>query len=111
MRIFIGWVYNLLIRLVFNVHVRDIDCSFKLYKRRVFQVIELTSQTGLIDVEILTKAQKAGFTLTQIGVNHYPRIRGVTMYEMGRRNKVFAWVRPQVIWDLLKEMRELRSQL
>ena len=112
MRIFIAAVYNLLINLLFQVHVRDIDCSFKIYKKKVFDAIRLHSDTGLIDAEILVKAKKAGFTIApQIPVTHFPRTLGRTMYEVGPRGKFFAFVKPSVIIEIFAEIKKLWFEL
>lgn len=99
MRIFIAWVYNLLIRILFNLKVKDIDASFKLYKKDVFKKIRLKANTGLVDAEILIKARKNGFFIGQIGVTHYPRIKGITT------------VRPKIIIDIFKEIKILWQEL
>ena len=111
MRIFIAYVYNLLIRILFGLKIRDIDASFKLYKSEIFDKMRLVTNTGLTDAEVLIKAQKLGFKIGQIGVVHYPRLKGRTSYEVGYRNKVFAIVRPRVIIDVLLEIKTLRSDL
>lgn len=111
MRIFIGEVYNILIKILFNLNIRDIDASFKLYKKKVFKNMALKANTGLIDAEVLIKAGKNGFSIGQIGVAHYPRMKGQTSYEMGKRNKIFAIVRPRVIMDVLGEIKDLWSDL
>lgn len=111
MRIFIANVYNLLIRILFNLKIRDIDASFKLYKKEIFKNMRLVTNTGLTDAEVLIKAQRQGFKIGQIGVKHYPRIHGRTSYEMGARNKIFAFVKPKVIIDILSEIRSLWSDL
>lgn len=111
MRIFIANVYNMLIRVLFNLKVRDIDASFKLYKREVFNNMRLKANTGLIDAEILIKAKKNGFSIGQIGVTHYPRIKGQSIYEIGKRNKLFAFVKPSVIMEILSEIKKLWSEL
>ncbi|MCL5439128.1 MAG: glycosyltransferase family 2 protein [Patescibacteria group bacterium] len=111
MRIFVAWVYNMFIRILFNLDVLDIDASFKLYKKDVFKKIKLKANTGLIDAEILIKAKKNGFSIGQIGVKHYPRTKGKTVYEMGNRNKIVAFVKPRVIIDVLSEIRNLWSDL
>jgi glycosyltransferase involved in cell wall biosynthesis len=108
MRIFIAFVYNILIRVLFGLKIRDIDASFKLYEREVFDKIRLKSKTGLIDAEVLIKAQKNGFLIGQIGVRHYPRIKGRTVYGLGKRN---TFVRPKVIFDVLREMKSLWRDL
>lgn len=111
MRIFIADVYNLLIRILFGLKVRDIDSSFKLYKKEIFKNMKLVTNTGLTDAEVLIKAQRQGFKIGQIGVAHYPRLHGRTSYEVGIRNKIFAFVKPGVIIDILKEIKTLWSEL
>lgn len=112
MRIFIANVYNFLIRFFFNLKIKDVDAAFKLYRKEVFEKIRLKASTGLIDAEVLIKAKKLGFSIGQIGIKHYPRINGQTSYEIGRRrNKVFAFVKPKVIIDILSEMKTLWSDL
>lgn len=107
MRIFVANVYNVLIRILFGLKVKDVDASFKLYDRKVFDKMKLVTNTGLTDAEVLIKAQKLGFKIGQIGVRHYPRIHGRTSYEVGARNKIIAFVKPEVIIDILKEIRTL----
>lgn len=111
MRVLIADIYNLLIKLLFGVNIKDIDASFKLYKRKVFENMKLKANTGLIDAEILIKAKKAGFSIGQIGVKHYPRIKGQTRFEMNKKNKIFALVPPKVIIEILWEIKKLWREL
>ena len=110
MRIFVAAVYNLLIRILFNLNVRDIDSSFKLFKKNVIADLNLKSKTGLIDAEVLIKASKRGYAIGQVGVNHFPRRKGQTIYAMGRSNGL-AIVKPKVIIDILKEIKTLWTDL
>jgi glycosyltransferase involved in cell wall biosynthesis len=71
-----GWCWTKLVCLLFGMKIRDIDCAFKLYKREIFDNIELSSTGALIDAEILARAIRAGYTITQTGVHHYPRKAG-----------------------------------
>lgn len=111
MRVLVADVYNFLVRILFGLKVKDIDSSFKLYKKEVFRNMKLITNTGLTDAEVLIKAQRQGFKIAQIGIKHYPRMRGRTSYELGGRNKVFALVRPSVILDILFEMKTLWQDL
>lgn len=111
MRIITAKVYNMLIRILFSLNVKDIDASFKLYKKEIFKNMTLKADTGLIDAEILIKAKKSGYMIGQIGITHYPRIKGQTQYEIGKRNKIVAFVRPKVITDILSEIKTLWSDL
>ena len=71
-----GWCWTRLICLMFGLKIRDIDCAFKLYKREIFDKIELSSTGALIDAEILARAARKGYRITQKGVHHYPRTAG-----------------------------------
>ena len=71
-----GWCWTKLVCLLFGLRIRDIDCAFKLYKREVFDNIELSSTGALIDTEILARAARKGYRITQKGVHHYRRTAG-----------------------------------
>jgi len=71
-----GWAWTKLVCLLFGMKARDIDCAFKLYKTEIFDNIELSSSGALIDAEILARAVRKGYTVTQKGVHHYPRTAG-----------------------------------
>ena len=68
--------WGALVNFLFRMRVRDVDCAFKLYRREMFDRMELESTGALIDTEILAKALRLGYTITQIGVRHYPRLAG-----------------------------------
>jgi len=71
-----GWCWTKLVCLLFGIKVRDIDCAFKLYKREIFDNIKLVSTGALIDAEILARAVRKGYRITQQGIHHYPRTAG-----------------------------------
>lgn len=71
-----GWLWTRAICLAFSMRIRDVDCAFKLYKRPIFDEIEMESTGALIDTEILARAIRKGFRITQKGVHHYPRTAG-----------------------------------
>lgn len=71
-----AWCWTKLVCMLFNMKIRDIDCAFKLYKREIFNNITLSSTGALIDAEILARATRKGYRITQRGVHHFPRITG-----------------------------------
>jgi glycosyltransferase involved in cell wall biosynthesis len=75
-RLVLSWGYNLLVRVLFRIRVRDVDCAFKLFRREVFDSITIESKKFFVDTEILAKASRAGMKMTEIGVRHYPRTAG-----------------------------------
>ncbi len=110
MRIFTAWVYNLMIRFLFGLRVRDVDCSFKVFRREIFQGMTIRARSGLADAEILIKAIKAGSRFCEVGVHHYPRTHGATSYNIGRWQN-FGFVRPSVVTEILGEIRRLWNEL
>lgn len=76
LRIIGAWGFNLLVRTMFNINVRDIDCAFKLFRRHVFDKIHVESEQFMVDAEILAKAQSFGFRVREVGVSHFPRAGG-----------------------------------
>lgn len=71
-----AWAWTRLGCFLFKLKIRDIDCAFKLYKREIFDNIKMTSSGALIDTEILARAKRKGYTITQRPVKHYPRKAG-----------------------------------
>ena len=75
-RLVLSWGFNLLVRIMFRINVRDIDCAFKLFRREVFDRVVIESKRFFVNAEVLAKAKYFGFTLAEIGVRHYPRVAG-----------------------------------
>ena len=75
-RIFIAKTYKLIVRMVFGLRVRDIDCAFKLFRRDVFDGLTLESNGAFISSELLIKLRRRGVRIVERGVNHYPRTTG-----------------------------------
>ena len=76
-RIFLGTIYNFGVKLVFGLHLKDVDCDYRLMRRTIFDSIELESDSGSICVEMIKKIQDAGFKFAEVPVSHYHRQYGV----------------------------------
>jgi glycosyltransferase involved in cell wall biosynthesis len=95
-----SYVYNSLIGVLFGWPHRDINFSFKLFKRKVLQSIELKSEGSLIDAELIVKAKNRGFAIQQLGVDYFPRIRGTSHLSS-----------PMVILKILRELVKLYPEM
>jgi putative flippase GtrA len=71
-----AWGWKMLVSTVFGLHVRDVDCAFKLYRADFFREHRLETRGAMINAEILYKFTRAGYTYTQVGVHHLPRRGG-----------------------------------
>lgn len=106
-RLFIAWVYNLLIGILFASPFRDVDCAFKLFRRSVFEraPLDLVRSNGaFFSAELLLVLRAAGVRIPQVGVRHFPRRAGE---EKGATVKVVL----RTIRDLLRlRLRLLRGR-
>lgn len=98
-RKFTSLCYNYLLRLLFDIHYWDIDCAFKLFKRDLFDKIEIKSVDAFIDAEIMLKAKLLNYTVTELGVMHLPRVDGIS-----------TGARPSVIIRTIKEVFGYRKE-
>jgi glycosyltransferase involved in cell wall biosynthesis len=110
MRLFYSKMYHLVILMIMHIWLKDGDCSFKLFRREVIDSMELYSDKGFIDVEIILKAIKNKFTYCEVPVTHYPRTRGKVSFEYFRIGG-FSPVKPKAIIDLLKDMFAVKKIL
>lgn len=69
-------VFNIAVRILFGVHLRDLDCAFKIFRGDQLRSLDLISNGALINCEMQAKLRRQGATLVQIGVHHYPRVAG-----------------------------------
>jgi len=92
--------YNLIIRILFGLRVRDVNFACKIIKRRVLDTIKLISDGSFIDAEILIKAKRNGFKILQFGTDYFPRLRGKS-----------TLANFSIIFKILKEMFKCRVEL
>lgn len=97
-RKFTSLSYNYLLRLLFDIHYWDIDCAFKLFKADLFKKINIDSVDAFIDAEIMLKANLLDYRVTEMGVEHLPRLDGIS-----------TGARPSVIMRTIKEVMEFRK--
>jgi glycosyltransferase involved in cell wall biosynthesis len=82
-RLVVSWAYNRLVRVLFRVKIRDVDCSFKLMRRERLDRLVLMSDDFFIDTEIAARARKWNWRIKEVGVRHYPRRKGRTSVRPG----------------------------
>ncbi|MGC8756683.1 MAG: glycosyltransferase family 2 protein, partial [bacterium] len=99
-RLIYSYVYNSLIKLIFHLRVKDVNFSFKLVRKEVFNYVKLKSEGSFIDAELLIKAQRYGFKIIQFGTNYFPRTRGISTLSSS-----------SVILKIIKEMLSLYPEI
>jgi len=76
----IGRFYHHVVKLLFNLKVRDTDCDFRMFRRRLIVDRPLTSTTGVICVEMMRSFDRAGARFVEYPVHHYFRPSGKSQF-------------------------------
>ena len=94
-RTLLGEAYNRMVRVFFNIPVRDVDCDFRLVRRSAMKKIALESNGGSVCVELIHKLEAAGCRFAEVPVPHYPRRSGRSQFFRPRpiANVLFSLVR------------------
>ena len=69
-----GWKW--LVGSLFDLRVRDIDCAFKVFHRRVLAQIPIESIGAFVNTEILVRARANGARIHEVPVTHHRRRHG-----------------------------------
>ena len=75
-RIIISWVYNAVLRLIFNIKFKDISTGSRLVSRKLIRHIKLKSNSPFVGAELAIKAKLTGYKVGEIGIHTFPRTFG-----------------------------------
>lgn len=73
-----SFLYNGLVHLAFGFPIRDVNFSCKLIRRDLVAGLPLESEGSFIDAELLVRLRNGGALIQQIGLDYFPRTRGVS---------------------------------
>jgi glycosyltransferase involved in cell wall biosynthesis len=96
----IAGLWGGLVRVLFDLPIRDVDCAFKVFRREVLDAIPIESIGAFVNTEILARARAAGFVIKQVPVTHRPR-------QSGRQ----TGAHPRVILRAIVELSQLYGEL
>lgn len=99
-RAVVSGVYNTLVRALFRIRVRDLNCAMKLMRTEFLRSIDIEARSAMINTELFYKARKGGWRVAQVGVPHHPR-------RAGRR----SGARPRAIVNAIRELVVFRVRL
>ena len=75
-RVFISFVYNLVLRWLFRSPFRDVSTGIRAFHRSVLDDIELTCDSPFIGAELAIKAMLRGYPVGEVGIQTFPRKLG-----------------------------------
>lgn len=79
-RVVIGRLYHHAMRFLFGYPIRDVDCDFRLIRRKCFDEVSLQSPDGTLPLEMVKKFTDAGFRFAEVPVHHYHRVYGQSQF-------------------------------
>lgn len=96
-----SFVYNALIRLVFNLPFKDINYSYKIIRNSVLKKLDLRADGWFVTVELLVELNRGRYKVKQVHVPFKLRAKG--------ESKVNNY--PKVIWYFIKEILLYKKRL
>lgn len=105
----IGRVYHYIVKWAFGFQLKDVDCDFRLFRRKILETVKLDSTTGTIPLEMVKKFQDAGFVFAEVPVHHYFRQYGKSQFFNFRRLFDTGIHLFQLWWKLVVRKESSRS--
>jgi glycosyltransferase involved in cell wall biosynthesis len=93
--------WNRLVRALFALPVRDVDCGFKLIRGSILRRFDLRTTGAMISTELAVQCLAQGARFAEVGVHHRPRPAGD---ETGGDPRVIA----RAFGELVRMHRRLR---
>ena len=105
-RVAIGLTYQHLMKFVFGLVIRDVDCDFRIIRRKIMSRFSLEFDSGVICIELIRKLQDAGARFAEVGVSHMFRAYGHSQFfNVPRLLRVFRHL-AMLWWRLRNASRE-----
>ena len=86
--------YNVMIRALFAIKVRDVNFSFKMLRKEALAKLDLRSNGFFIDAEIIAELKRKNCAWQEMGIPYTERAEGSSTVRIG----------PKLIAGMLKEM-------
>lgn len=72
-RKFQSQIYNFMLRVLYGHKHKDVN-SIKLFRREIVERVKLLSTTAFVDAELCIRAERAGYKVVEIPIEHLPRL-------------------------------------
>lgn len=97
-----GKAWTMLSSMLFGLHITDMDCGFKLFRREAIEGLEMRSEGAMITTELMARLAGRRARIMEVDVNHLPRAAGI---QTGNSPKAIF----RAFRDLFKLYRELTA--
>jgi glycosyltransferase involved in cell wall biosynthesis len=97
-----GKAWTTLSTMLFGLHITDMDCGFKLFRRNIVDGLVLRSDGAMITTELMARLAGRGARIKEVDVTHLPRAAGI---QTGNSPKAIF----KAFRELFKLYRELHA--
>ena len=108
-RVIIGRVYHHLVKTMFRLTVRDVDCDFRMMRRSIFDKVQLEKNSGVICLEMMKKITDGRYRIAEVPVHHYHRAYGKSQFFNFRRLYRTAVDVMKLWWALVVRREHLKG--
>jgi len=95
-----SFAYNGLVHALFGIVLRDVNFSCKLIRRSLLSGLTLRSEGSFFDAELLARCAARGAVIQQLGVDYFPRTRGLSTLSS-----------PRTVLTILSEMARYAPEI
>lgn len=81
-RVLLGELYKIFVRVILKPPIRDVDCDFRLIRKELLNKIRLESYNASVTAELVKKLQLAGAKFAEVPVKHYKRRYGKSTFNI-----------------------------
>lgn len=96
----LGALNNTIQHFLYDLPISDIDCDFRLIKKKYIDKIKLTSHSGTICVELVVKLHRRGARFKEVGVHHRKRLYGKSEFFKLSHVAKTIWDNAMLYWML-----------
>jgi len=89
-RLYSSRIYTLLIRLLLGLKLTDINCPFKLFRKKLLEGIDLRSIGFFIDTELMYNFLRKKYRINEVGVVSFARTKGASSVRLRHILEVLA---------------------
>lgn len=99
LRRLLAGTYNAVVRIMFGIRARDLNCGMKLFPRALWPQVRPRSDGGAFWAEFFLRLRPLDVVLHEVPVSHFPRLHGES-----------TGANPGVVWRIVKDLFYLARQ-
>ncbi len=81
----IGAFYNVAVKKLLNLQVKDVDCDFRLFRASLLDGLSILVTSGGFDAGFIKALERKKARFKEVGVHHYPRQFGSSQFFTPKR--------------------------